>query len=388
MKVRENIIFLIGNGFDLSHDLKTSYKDFILYYLWNSIKKAVENDKHNYEDDCIKINLNWIVNVDHSKYYLNILKECINDHKLEEIIFSNSAKINGYHSLQIISKSQFIYEILLKCLDSDWNGIEYSIYKVIKSAFLSVKSDIDIISVNPDKSIHFRNANETINQLNISVDCLKKHLIEYLKTLEVLERFNTDSIFNKNTIWGDSISKKIQEHEQDFTRKVLFLNFNYTEYYLKIIDKIKEIVNDYYTHYDSISIHGKLSSNIEDIVFGIGDEQNNFYNDIENYFGDSWLKNMKSFHYFRKENYQKLLGFIEMGIYEIYILGHSCSITDRTLLNMLFENKNCKKIHIYHYKGIESYMKTAYNIARNFNDKVKLRKVLMPFNPYLTTIST
>lgn len=80
---------------------------------------------------------------------------------------------------------------------------------------------------------------------------------------------------------------------------------------------------------------------------------------------------------------QSLLGFIKRDDYEIYVMGHSCSITDRTLLNMLFENENCRRIHVFHYKGMESYLRTAYNIARNFNDKVKLREVLMPFDPRL-----
>src|SRR5690606_22342678 len=106
-----------------------------------------------------------------------------------------------------------------------------------------------------------------------------------------------------------------------------------------------------------------------------------FYSEFESMYDDDWLECMKSFHYFKNDRYQELLGFTAKGDYEVYVMGHSCSITDRTLLNMLFENKYCKRIHIFHYEGIKSYLKTTYNIARNFKDKVKMREVVQPFNP-------
>lgn len=385
MKMRNNIIFLLGNGFDLSNDLKTSYKDFILFYLRNSIIQAVENDSKIYNDDCFKIKIKWIVNVEHSKYYLEYFEEKLNEGKIADILFDidDEKKLRGDGRLTIYTKSLFIKEILLHCFESDWNGIEHTIYKTIKSAFLSVQHDLDRISINPIDSSNYYFANERINDLNVTVDCLKKKLINYLNTLEYGNMLKPESVFNKNLIWGFNYSERIASYTQDLTRNVLFLNFNYTEYYLNIIKDLESIVNDTYTKFDSISIHGSLESSIDDIVFGIGDEQNDFYHKIESFFGDSWLKNMKSFHYFRQENYQRLLGFISKGNYEVYVLGHSCSITDRTLLNMIFENESCMKINIFHHKGIDSYLKIAYNISRNFSDKVKLRKVLQPFNPLL-----
>jgi hypothetical protein len=166
----------------------------------------------------------------------------------------------------------------------------------------------------------------------------------------------------------------------------LFLNFNYTTY---LDDKIKKEVHyqvdDVYTNFETIQIHGDIHGDLDNVIFGVGDENKEFYSEIESLYDDDWLMSMKSFHYLRNESYQKLLGFIDDGDYEIFVIGHSCSITDRTLLNMLFENDACKKIHVYHYSGINSYLKTSYNIARNFNDKVRLRKVLQPFNENLST---
>jgi hypothetical protein len=39
-----NRLIVIGNGFDIAHGLKTSYHDFILYYLKYNCIKALEED--------------------------------------------------------------------------------------------------------------------------------------------------------------------------------------------------------------------------------------------------------------------------------------------------------------------------------------------------------
>jgi hypothetical protein len=36
-------LIIIGNGFDLAHNLPTSYKDFINYY-WDSLIKKIKQD--------------------------------------------------------------------------------------------------------------------------------------------------------------------------------------------------------------------------------------------------------------------------------------------------------------------------------------------------------
>ena len=44
-----NRLIIIGNGFDLAHGIKTSYKDFIADYLCNAINTFFEN--RIYSDD-------------------------------------------------------------------------------------------------------------------------------------------------------------------------------------------------------------------------------------------------------------------------------------------------------------------------------------------------
>lgn len=67
-----NRLILVGNGFDLSHGLKTRYNDFILWYLKTRIKFALEDGS--YTDDLINIKLV-------SKHFLTMLTK----HELETI---------------------------------------------------------------------------------------------------------------------------------------------------------------------------------------------------------------------------------------------------------------------------------------------------------------
>lgn len=39
-----NKLFIIGNGFDLAHGLKTKYEDFLLWYLQKVSNREVVND--------------------------------------------------------------------------------------------------------------------------------------------------------------------------------------------------------------------------------------------------------------------------------------------------------------------------------------------------------
>lgn len=48
-----NRLIIVGNGFDLAHKMKTSYKDFLLDYLKTSFVKACTHNK--YDDELIEV---------------------------------------------------------------------------------------------------------------------------------------------------------------------------------------------------------------------------------------------------------------------------------------------------------------------------------------------
>ena len=85
---------------------------------------------------------------------------------------------------------------------------------------------------------------------------------------------------------------------------------------------------------------------------------------------------IKSIKYQESDNYRNVLGFIESAPFQVCIMGHSCGNSDRTLLNTLFEHKNCISIKPYFYikqDGTDNYLGLVQNISRNFTDMKLMR---------------
>ena len=88
------------------------------------------------------------------------------------------------------------------------------------------------------------------------------------------------------------------------------------------------------------------------------------------------LKNVKSMRYLEAPNYRNVLSFIESAPFQVLIMGHSCGNSDRTLLNTIFEHRNCISIKPYFYQkedGSNNYTELIQNISRNFNDMKLMR---------------
>ena len=131
-----------------------------------------------------------------------------------------------------------------------------------------------------------------------------------------------------------------------------------------------------------IHIHGVLNDSNNSIIFGYGDELDEKYSLIEQLNNNEYLLNMKSIKYLQSKNYHELLAFINSDEYQIFIMGHSCGISDRTLLNKLFEHQNCKLIKPFYHKkddGSDNYTDLSINISRNFKDKSLFREKVVNY---------
>lgn len=112
------------------------------------------------------------------------------------------------------------------------------------------------------------------------------------------------------------------------------------------------------------------------MIFGYGDELDDDFNGILKKNENSFLTNIKSIRYLETNNYRKLLSFIDSSPFQIYVMGHSCGNSDRTMLNTLFEHRNCVSIKVfYHDKGDgkDNYIELIENILRNFTDSKAMR---------------
>ena len=146
----------------------------------------------------------------------------------------------------------------------------------------------------------------------------------------------------------------------------MFFSFNYTG----ITDIYAQSCMCYVNH-----IHGDLRDPSK-MIFGYGDELDDDYKELLKREDNECLKNIKSIRYLESTNYRYMLQFIESAPYQVYIMGHSCGNSDRTLLNTLFEHKNCVSIKPYYYQktdGTDNYMEIVQNICRNFTDMKLMR---------------
>ena len=150
--------------------------------------------------------------------------------------------------------------------------------------------------------------------------------------------------------------------------QIMLLNFNYTNTPEKYLNQDVATI---------VPIHGKLD-NPESIIFGYGDEMDPSFKELRDFNNGECLKNVKSMRYLEAPNYRNVLSFIESAPFQVLIMGHSCSNSDRTLLNTIFEHPNCLSIKPYYYvtdkeKVTDNYTELVQHISRNFNDMKLMR---------------
>ncbi|MDD2797000.1 MAG: AbiH family protein [Bacteroidales bacterium] len=263
-------IFVIGNGFDLAHGLKTSYSDFL------------------------------------ESYYVIPSKN-----KLLTLLKNNSLNL--------------------------WSDIEYTYFR-----FLNFYDNIRGI-----KGFRYENSFDSSKELDDNFEMLKQLLENYLfKEQEEL--------------------KLITEYSKLFStfndENTMILDFNYTNTVYKYLNGIGSLAKH-------IKIHGELSSDDNPIIFGYAanDEEVKVLSDKND---EYLMKNIKRLRYLLSDNEIKLKKILDFTRYDVdvYILGHSCGVSDRLILNELFTHPSVKGITLLNYREKEGYLKTTINIYRILED--------------------
>lgn len=227
---------------------------------------------------------------------------------------------------------------------------------------------------------------EPFNFRDVAVSAQKQFLelvVSKWKKENGINTISENAVSDFVTYWGNDEreAKFIEEikngngavcNEFAHPERTLLLNFNYT----KTADLYLPADSDIPVNH----IHGELDNEQNPVIFGYGDELDEDYKTISNLNDNSYLTNIKSIRYLETDNYRQLLQFIDTGPYQIYIMGHSCGNSDRTLLNTLFEHKNCVSIKPYYYEWTDeegghndNYIEIIQNISRNFNSMQLMR---------------
>ncbi|HBF87830.1 MAG TPA: hypothetical protein DDX39_04230 [Bacteroidales bacterium] len=341
-----NKLVIIGNGFDLAHGLKTRYSDFILWYLNEAI--VALNTKLFYNDGLIKLLTgNNPKKIDFFKSIYDFKKA----YKMEQF--------------EIDYQHDFINNLINNLGNLNWVDIESEYYKLL----IDYYKDIE-------------NGEFAISGLNDSFEIIKTELQQYLSTVEIKLEPNENVQRKMNKDIQNHLMKIKDNVNKSEPNNILFLNFNYTstiELYKTLFDE-----NQFRVNY----IHGKLNNESNPIIFGYGDEIDSYHEKIEQLNNNDFLKNFKSFGYSMTRNYQDLFKFLGMGNrklkYEVHIMGHSCGLSDRVLLNGIFEHENCEKIKIYYHQKDEfsnDYVEKRMDISRHFKaeSKGKMRLIIDSF---------
>lgn len=340
-----NRIILVGNGFDLAHGLKTSYNDFINWYFDKLKRDLSDCMSQTYEDPLCKVKIDAKYNeYEHWSNFMYIHRYLIRDLKnlsLLEYIQSSS------HIF--VHKSDLLQRILISINSKGWVDIERDYYELL----------------NECPGHHHSLVVELQDQLSF----LQEKLVEYLLDIQKSNEINNgliggirDKIYEPVrkcdlTIDAEPEFLKMQLQNKTTPEEVLILDFNYTN------------TTSMYSN-SVIHIHGKLDDP-KSIIFGYGDELDEYYKKLSNLNDNRYLTNIKSIRYLENSNYRNLLRFINAAPYQIYIMGHSCGNSDRTLLNTMFEHKNCVSVKPFYYQidnEHDNYSEITQNISRNFTD--------------------
>lgn len=423
-----NRIILIGNGFDLAHGLKTSYADFIKNHWDNWVKLVVKCNKNSITDGLATFTIR-----DKKHRWADVASEITQNqttYEILEFIKGNDVayEIKYTPFFEIINRAieskkwvdvEYEYYRMLKQIVNDKTGKPYSTpieldkeFEAIKTKLIEYLSGIQKAEIIPalvkncirtaiyeliqieDISLNGKGLFEDSieNRLSEIQDtkgtCIKGLLRKY--GISYLENKSDIELYLKKITDPDSLSPDWEDiyydsekHKHNIAKnnvpdyfllpdQILFLNFNYTSTADLYIPKGSEFKINH--------IHGELNNEDNPIIFGYGDELDEDYKKISNLNDNNYLSNIKSIRYLETDNYRKLLSFIDSAPFQIYIMGHSCGNSDRTLLNTLFEHKNCVSIKPFYYEKFDedgnrsdNYIEIIQNISRNFNDMRLMR---------------
>lgn len=359
-----NRLVLIGNGFDMAHGLKTSYMNFINWY-WEQRLNALLTEYSAISQDCL-CKLEIVKTNDCSSWHLFFFTHSLRNVITREWKFPPSEVINAFKENTdefSVTYSRFFEKIIQSIENKGWVDIENDYYQLLKG---TQKADCGY----------------SVKELNEQLAYLQEKLIEYLGTIgtnqtikdihDAIRDFFDPADFStegkkralenmrlENTKL-EEIHNNIEQELKLRPERIMLLSFNYTA--------TARMYGNF--NFEFNYIHGDLK-HPENIIFGYGDELDKDYQAILDMNDNELLKHVKSVKYLETRNYHDMLEFLMSAPFQVFIMGHSCGNSDRTLLNTVFEHENCISIKPFYHKlpdGRDNYLDIVQNISRNFTN--------------------
>lgn len=333
-------LIIIGNGFDLAHGIKTSYLDFI---------ESLYNEDLRGKKEFFKLTNTGNIDYDFSSFpSFEVFRKKFSQQR-STVVLGISVSNNLLRSI--------LYDISLK----NWVDIEQLYFDKLKEA-----------------------KDGNIDKLNIDFEEIKIKLIEYLK--KQMDCFNKasnhDNVNEINSKNERLINKYIKSFLHGGFKETLFLNFNYTE---SLTNYISDLTDDDSLKFDVIDLHGNITDDISNVVFGYSDNQSEDYLQLLNKGDNRYLKNIKSTYY--NDDFKKLEVFLNtQEDIETHVYGHSCGASDKSILYQIFKNDNVDKIQLHYYKDEYNYREQKMNLMRVFGNNESLNSKLVSFKKSMAMV--
>lgn len=285
--------------------------------------------------------------------YSNFIKFLINNKFKDQSLYSDlfefsptiSVRLESYDDI-IKNKYGYTRTDIFKTKNLFFNRITN---KLLNLNWCDIERDYFIELSNIGKDARYKTAGE----LNSDFEIVKKYLSEYLK----FELTNFE---------------RIRAFEQFFDKmsfdKTMVLNFNYTDTVSKYLRNNNNS--------ELVQIHGILENEDNPIIFGFAADDKESRNLLQ--FEDKeFMRNIKKHNYKRTKEEDRLINFLDTHQHiEVSILGHSCGLSDKLILNQIFNNKNVSEIRMYYHKDYEHYFETIVNIDRIMDNDINFRKLI------------
>jgi hypothetical protein len=304
-------IIIIGNGFDLSHGLKTSYNS----YLNNLIMRCGKKECH-------------LITCDDSRLLSS-----------SETFFNNAfgkQDSNGDYIPPQFKASCFLNNLLIdiKGRESDWCDIE-------QDYFDQIKEDMN------NDSPRIKKINEEFNEV-------KKDLEDYLVNEE------------------NGGIEQLEQYEDFFNgfSNCLVINFNYTDILEKLYYKFTN--ENLYIHIHG-RLHNKKNPII--FGYAADDRQINELLDKNDNEYLRNIKRFAYKRTDNETKIEKFLNDSSAKSINCYILGHSCGLSDKLILSTILNHSSIRKINICYFNDYEGYYNSLINIQRITRNNEILSKI-------------
>ena len=363
-------ILIIGNGFDLYHNLPTRYTDFMTFAeYWDDFYKNYEPPTQgvNFSNKKIKLceykdgNYQKVLgeNIKLTKeivagfaFYkgvydetnIEFLNKNLKNNKWIQYFEKTGYKKEGWIDFEreiesVLKKVEIYFDEILPKIE-EINRISEKVYisKYINSYYKEIFKLFeckdfelapytgDVSNIKQNVKIQDREINNQFNrpkQKKILLDKMKKELDTLIKcfriyTMEFIERLEITKECDKIKNLG----------------KLLVLNFNYTNTFeRKYKDQLVEMCY----------VHGSIKD--DNLVMGVSDDfiENNDYIYFQKFFQRIQKRTGIEYKDFLKKGYNVYAGITA----EVYIMGHSLDKTDKGVLEKFFDEKY--KVNIFYH---------------------------------------